>query len=185
MNGEVIDLTMDDMPVSNLKLSFELVGDELVEMDNEDSDVDTEIDEEEEEEANMFIIPGILNRTPFHRQNGYRIYPHDMPHGYFPFRYANAPQLADRFPYQQYPDLRSRLNRTPVNLEDIQHKNTNCPICFTETEMKSRGVTNCSHAFCIPCLNHWEDQQIAGGKPFTCPCCRDPIDKVSVNYASN
>lgn len=176
MNREVIDLTNDDMPVRNLKLSFELVGDELVEMgEDSDSDVDTVIDEVED---NLFINLGVLNRNPL---NHYRR------NEYLPLRFvnpnvfANVPQLADRF--LDHLPLRSRLNRTPVNLEDIETNNTNCPVCFTDTEEQTRCVTNCAHAFCMQCLKNWEDILIANGKPFTCPCCRDPIHTVYVNHA--
>lgn len=186
-----------------LKLSFEEVGDEVVEVEGEETEIDTEIDEVEEEEREemslpeeMFMSPiaahrdvreenDIMNfggrtwRMPIPSLNGMPVYHHANQDEL----YTNVPQLADMFPYHQ--PHRNRMGRIPVDLECMRVDDVKCSICFAETNLTDRCVTNCHHAYCISCLESWENKTIVSLHSFTCPNCRGVIRDVFVNSARN
>jgi hypothetical protein len=181
-----------------LKLSFEEVDDQLVENGQVEEVVEEEEEEEEEREEmslpeEMFASPiphrdvrgddDIMNfgalawRMPIPSLNGMAVYHHvNMDE-----LYANMPQLADMFPYHQ-PHV-NRMGRIPVDLECMHVDDLKCSICFAETNLADRCVTNCHHAYCIPCLERWEDKTIVSLHSFTCPNCRGVIRDVFVNSA--
>lgn len=186
-----------------LKLSFEEVDDQVVEVgEGEETEIDTEIDEEEEEEREemslpeeMFVSPiphrdvrgddDIMNfgardwRMPIPSLNGMAVY-HRANEDEL---YANVPQLADMFTYHQ--PHRNRMGRIPVDLECMRVDDVKCSICFAETNLADRCVTNCQHAYCISCLQSWEDKTIVSLHSFSCPNCRGVIRDVFVNSARN
>lgn len=152
MNREVIDLTMDDMPVCNLKLSFEMVNGLLVEM-GDCRDMDTEIDEMDME---------VDDDDPFSANQNVLVH---------------VPLSAD--PFQD-----RRMRRIKVNIiGEMYTHNKECPLCNTDTVEENRCVASCAHAFCIPCLNNWEDDLIAKSnhlyrKNVSCPVCHQYIDDI-------
>lgn len=156
MNGEVIDLTMEDMPVCNLKLSFEMVNGLLVEVEEEMGDcrdVDTEIDEMDVENGEMDDDPISANQ--------------------------NVLLALSADPFQD-----RRMRRIKVNIiSEMYTHNKECPLCNTDTAEENRCVASCAHAFCIPCLNNWEDDLLAKSnhlyrKNVACPVCHQYIDDI-------
>ena len=58
--------------------------------------------------------------------------------------------------------------------ETIEIVRFSCAICLSdEIEEREQCTTNCNHAFCLPCLNNWFNQNNT-----SCPLCRDTI----INY---
>lgn len=51
-----------------------------------------------------------------------------------------------------------------------------CSICFQIRHLRSRRILNCSHIFCINCINRWMESNEINSQRNRCPICRSIIN---------
>jgi len=62
--------------------------------------------------------------------------------------------------------------------------NEECPICLENIFEREESIlsTDCGHLFCYKCLKKWQKNEPGEPPPHKCPCCRQNIPKVSINF---
>jgi len=58
------------------------------------------------------------------------------------------------------------IQNSPKKVDNIE----NCPVCFDHSEL----ITNCSHQFCVDCLENVNNKNIE----LVCPLCRCKVDLI-------